>query len=274
MPEGPEIRLAADKVGGVIEGHVLARVFFAFDRLKDWEKRLTGRTVDRVETRGKAMVIRVGDAAIYSHNQLYGRWFTSRTGRPPKTSRQLRLGLETAAGAAWLYSASAIEVLAGGAEDSYPPLARLGPDPLHEHLATAQVRAQLRDPRFRGRQVAGLYLDQGFLAGIGNYLRSEILWNARVHPGARPRELTAARIAGLARASLLLPRRSYPTRGVTRDARSAARLKAAGAPRRRWRFWVFGQEGRPCPRCRSPVIREDWSGRRLYRCAACQPEPE
>ena len=274
MPEGPEIRLAADKVGAAIEGRVLSRVFFAFDRLKDWEKQLTGRRVDRVDTHGKAMLIRAGDAAIYTHNQLYGRWFTSKTLRPPQTSRQLRLGLETESGAAWLYSASAIEVLPEGAEEAYPPLARLGPDPLHDGVTAADLRARLRDKQFSGRRLAGLYLDQGFLAGIGNYLRSEILWHARVHPEIRPVDLSGARLAGLARASLLLPRRSYATRGVTRDARSAARLRKDGASRGRWRFQVFGQAGHPCPRCREPVVREDWTSRRLYRCPVCQPEPE
>ena len=274
MPEGPEIRLAADKVGAAIEGRALSGVFFAFDRLKNWEASLTGCRVERVETRGKAMLIRVGGVAIYSHNQLYGRWFTTKNRRPPKTTRQLRLGLETASGAAWLYSASAIEVLAEGTEDTYPPLARLGPDPLHDEVTAADIRVRLRDRRFSGRQLAGLYLDQGFLAGIGNYLRSEILWHARVHPAARPRELPGARVAALARASLLLPRRSYATRGVTRDARSAARLRARGVPRGRWRFQVFGQAGQACPRCDEPVVREDWTGRRLYRCPACQPEAE
>lgn len=272
MPEGPEIRLAADSVGAAIEGSALERVFFAFTRLKAWEPSLTGRRVDSVATRGKAMLIRVGDVTIYSHNQLYGRWFTTRNRRPPNTSRQLRLGLETAAGAAWLYSASAIEVLAEGTEDTYPPLARLGPDPLDAAVTAADLRARLRAPRFSGRQLAGLYLDQGFLAGIGNYLRSEILWHARAHPAARPRDLPGSAVAALARASLLLPRRSYATRGVTRDARSAARLRAAGATRGRWRFQVFGQAGQPCPRCDEPVVREDWTSRRLYRCPACQPE--
>lgn len=272
MPEGPEIRLAADQVGEAIGGRRLARVFFAFDRLKSWERRLAGCRVARVDTRGKAMLIRVGDAAIYSHNQLYGRWFVSRNGRPPSTGRQLRLGLETDSGAAWLYSASAIEVLSAAEEAVFPPLARLGPDPLHASVGPAELRSRLRSKPCRGRSVAALYLDQQFLAGIGNYLRSEILWHARVHPGARPVSLPAARIAALARASLMLPRRSYATRGVTRDARSAARLKAGGQPRGAWRFYVFGQAERPCPRCSTALVRETWTGRRLYLCPVCQPE--
>jgi endonuclease-8 len=273
VPEGPEIRLAADRVGNAIGGRELARVFFAFDRLKPWENRLTGCRVARVDTRGKAMIIRIGDAAIYSHNQLYGRWYVSPKGRrPPATGRQLRLALETDSGAAWLYSASAIEVLSPDEEAVFPPLARLGPDPLHEAVNAAHLRSRLRHQAFRGRSLAALYLDQKFLAGIGNYLRSEILWQARVHPGARPRSLPAARVAALARASLELPRRSYSTRGVTRDARSASKLKAGGLPRGRWRFYVFGQAERPCPRCGTDVVRETWTGRRLYLCPACQPD--
>ncbi|MCC6706705.1 MAG: hypothetical protein IT492_03995 [Gammaproteobacteria bacterium] len=63
------------------------------------------------------------------------------------------------------------------------------------------------EPAFRRRSVAALYLDQGFLAGIGNYLRSEILFFAGVSPQARPMDLDArSRQRPVAMAGLRLPR--------------------------------------------------------------------
>jgi endonuclease-8 len=47
--------------------------------------------------------------------------------------------------------------------------------------------------------LGSLYLDQGFLAGIGNYLRSEILFAACLHPAGKPRELAAKTRNRLAR---------------------------------------------------------------------------
>ena len=42
MPEGPEIRRAADKLHRAIAGHIATDVFFAFDHLKPYEEELVG----------------------------------------------------------------------------------------------------------------------------------------------------------------------------------------------------------------------------------------
>src|SRR3954469_24643129 len=36
---------------------------------------------------------------------------------------------------------------------------------------------------------------------------------------------------------------------------------------------VYGQEGRPCPRCGTPVRREPFMNRSSYRCPRCQRAP-
>lgn len=92
MPEGPEIRRAADKVAAVLVGQKMERVAFGLQRLRPFERRLTGRVVTGVTTRGKALLTCFDNGlTIYSHNQLYGRWYTLRRPRFPKTSRQLRI---------------------------------------------------------------------------------------------------------------------------------------------------------------------------------------
>ena len=58
MPEGPEIRRAADRVAAALEGRIAEEVFFAFERLKRFERELTGQRIDSVTTRGKGMLTR------------------------------------------------------------------------------------------------------------------------------------------------------------------------------------------------------------------------
>ena len=87
MPEGPEIRLAADKLRRVLAGRQSTEVRFAGDRfphLQRFGARLSGRMIDAVEPRGKAMLTHFeGGLSIYSHNQLYGEWATCRGAPPP-----------------------------------------------------------------------------------------------------------------------------------------------------------------------------------------------
>ena len=75
MPEGPEIRRAADEIAAAIAGRIAGEVFFAFEQLKPYEEILSGRRVSAVEAKGKAVLIHFANGyTIYSHNQLYGKW--------------------------------------------------------------------------------------------------------------------------------------------------------------------------------------------------------
>ncbi|MFP3339142.1 DNA-formamidopyrimidine glycosylase family protein, partial [Micrococcus sp. SIMBA_131] len=104
-------------------------VFFAFEQLKGYESLLSGAQVTRVDTKGKAMLIRFDNGyTIYSHNQLYGKWVIRNAYNYPKTNRQLRLALHNEKKSALLYSASDIEVLRDEEVPLHPFIAKVGPD--------------------------------------------------------------------------------------------------------------------------------------------------
>jgi endonuclease-8 len=272
VPEGPEIRRAADKVAAVLVGKTIEAVGFGLAHLKPFEPRLSGRTVTAVDTRGKAMLTRFDNQlTIYSHNQLYGRWYTMRRPRMPKTQRQLRVELCTATHKALLYSASDIAVLDAAGLAAHPFLRRVGPDILDRQLTRQAVIERLDAPEFRNRALGSLYLDQAFLAGNGNYLRSEILWSAGIEPLRKPASLTAAERASLAAATLSIARRSYRSGGVTVPARLAAELRAEGHAREDYRFHVFARDDKPCRRCGTTIERRTMASRRLFTCRVCQP---
>jgi endonuclease-8 len=272
MPEGPEIRRAADRLGRALAGRVATNVAFAFPALRRWEKRLTGQRIDAVDAWGKAMLIRFEQGqVVFSHNQLYGFWRVVAPGARPTTRRQLRLAIDVAEHSALLYSASEIAVLRGDRLWDHPYLARLGPDVLSKSLAVDDVAGRLADPRFRDRSLGALLLDQGFLAGVGNYLRSEILFAARLHPDRRPRDLDPDELRRFAGAVRQVARRAYRQSGVTVPTESYRRHQARGERRGTARFAVFARDGAPCRACGTRVERVERGSRRLYLCAVCQP---
>ena len=111
MPEGPEIRLAADKIEAVLRDKPAERIEFGLAPLKRFTKPLTGSTVLSLETRGKALLTHFDSGyTIYSHNQLYGVWRVVKRDKLPKTNRQLRLAIHTDQHSVLLYSASDISV--------------------------------------------------------------------------------------------------------------------------------------------------------------------
>lgn len=272
MPEGPEIRRAADRIAAVLEGHSVDTVQFGLPRLQGYAERLRGHRVARVETRGKAMLIHFEHGwSIYSHNQLYGVWRVRAGHTLPHSTRSLRLLLQTSSASALLYSASDISVWPTEELALHPFLARLGPDIMDTGLAWREVAARLQAPGFTGRSLAALYLDQRFLAGVGNYLRSEILFAAGVCPLRRASTLGVGERGRLARLTLEISRRSYRTGGVTLSASLARSLEKTGVPWQQRRFAVFGRDGLPCYRCGGAIARGESNSRRLYGCAGCQP---
>jgi len=271
MPEGPEIRRAADRIAVALEGKVVEKAEFFLPALKQHGSGFSGRRVIALETRGKALMTHFEHGqSIYSHNQLYGRWYVVRRDRYPSTTRSLRLALHTRTHSALLYSASEIAVLPTQDLNLHPFLARIGPDILSTDLHWRDVARRINSDSFRGRSLAALYLDQRFLAGIGNYLRSEILFDAEVNPASKPKELAQRQRNQLGRSTLEISRRAYETGGITNPPRRVAGLKKQGQTRRQYRHAVFGRNDQPCYRCQEFIIKDLLAGRRLYWCPICQ----
>lgn len=262
MPEGPEIRRAADKLEKAIKGKTLTDVWFAFPQLKTYEPSLLGERVEAIETRGKAMLTHFSNGlTLYSHNQLYGVWRVAKSGVEPATNRILRVRLAAEDKAILLYSASEIELLNADTLMAHPFLQRVGPDVLDMTLTSEQVKARLLSSRFRRRQFSALLLDQAFLAGLGNYLRVEILWLAGLAPQHKAQDLTEEQLALLADALLAIPRLSYLTRGVSKENKHHGAL---------FSFKVFHRAGLPCERCGGIIEKTVLSSRPFYWCPGCQ----
>jgi len=270
MPEGPEIHREADAIRNAVGQSECRYVYFHHDHLKPFEKKLTGSTIQDVTAKGKAILIHFDDDfTMYSHNQLYGKWFIEHAGEYPETNRELRVELRTDQKSALLYSASEIEVLTDEAIKNQPYLKKLGPDVL-DGLAPEDVYNRVESDKFNGRSFAALLLDQHFLSGIGNYLRSEILFHAGVDPSARPKDLDESELEALSKSVIQISQRAYLTGGITADDETVREAKRNGEKRKNYRHYVFSRDGKACRECGSEIKKIQKSGRRLYLCESCQ----
>lgn len=271
MPEGPEIRRAADKVEAVIKDIPLDKVEFGLAPLMPYAEQLKGESVLRMETRGKALITHFSNGySMYSHNQLYGVWHTCKRNEIPDTTRQLRVGLHTETHSAILYSASDISIWPTQTIHEHPFLQRVGPDVLNDAVTEELVLERLRSKAFYNRALSGLYLDQRFMAGLGNYLRSEILFAAGIHPSRKPCQLDGEQLRSLAHHTLAICKRSYETGGYTVYTELREVLEVNGVNFEGTRFMVFDREEQPCRICATPITRQTYNGRRLYWCRQCQ----
>ena len=75
-----------------------------------------------------------------------------------------------------------------------PPLSLMGPDALHELPGSAWFVQQLAKRR---TPIKALLLNQGFLAGVGNWIVDEVLYQARISPHRSADDLSAAEVKRL-----------------------------------------------------------------------------
>ena len=272
MPEGPEIRRAADRIGKALVGKVIEDGRWPFPNLTQATDLILGHEVLSVTSRAKAMLIRFSSGwTMYSHNQLYGRWTVHLKTTDPRSRRSLRAEFVTDKHAVRLWSATDIVLLPTPEENGHPFLARLGPDVLDETVDADFLLEHLQSKGINRKKGATLMLDQRSFAGLGNYLRSEILHAAGVHPDDRPCDLAESTLERWAACIKSVTVHAYEHSGITVDLAVAEASKARGEPRRMWRHAVFCRQDRPCLTCGDLVIRKRYAGRRLDYCQTCQP---
>lgn len=271
MPEGPEIARAAAEIATAVTQQRVLLIEFAFASLKPYCAQINGSIVRHVGFRGKAVLIEFSSGlTMYSHNQLYGQWAILQPQEPVNPRLQTRVAIHTAKAVAVLYSASDIDVRPSAEMHQQPYIAKLGLELLAGATTIVDVRRVIAAPQFQNRRVTHLMLDQGFLAGLGNYLRSDIMFVARINPAAKLADLNAVQREALSVAALKIIQQSYATGGITNDLSIAETMRKHGAPFSAYRHWVFDRAGLPCHLCASTIAREDLSGRAVFYCPSCQ----
>ncbi|MGN6380076.1 MAG: DNA-formamidopyrimidine glycosylase family protein [Gaiellales bacterium] len=228
MPEGHSLELVARRLAPIVGQPVT-------------DGPLRGERVDAVEARGKHLLVHgAGGRSLDVHLGMHGR---------------VRLAAPGAGrGRFVLRTPAADVVIAGTHRIAERPRSRaappLGPDLLHGRFDAAEY---LRRARLVDRSLAELLLDQRVLAGVGNVVRCEALWERAVDPFAPASAVGDRTLLELAAVSRRLLR---------------AGVRSGGPLTSR----IYRHTGRPCPRCgkavESRVVGEQ--RRRLYWCPGCQ----
>lgn len=269
MPEGPTIRRIADCLHDKLHGKPVLEVSFGVKALERHQPELSGRVIERVRSFGKAIVFDLeGGRSIFTHTQLYGRWFVVEAGKKPPGNKKLGVSFNMGELTAILTSTTKIEVLDTAALGRHSFLGKLGPDTLDPDVTEADVTRQLE--RFGDQPIGQILLDQSFMAGIGNYLRTEILFLSKLRPEHRFNDLDLGRKHAFVQQVLATPRRSYQAQGFTTSDEHIQRGEARGIPRASLKRYVYDHAGEPCPVCSSTIAEEQFDGRRVFICPSCQ----
>jgi formamidopyrimidine-DNA glycosylase len=125
--------------------------------------------------------------------------------------------------------------------------------------------------RKKASGIKRILLDQTVVSGVGNIYADEALWLAALHgdrPGLR---LTRAQVVAVLAGVRQVMASALEQGGTSFDALYVNVNGESGYFDRS--LQAYGQEGRPCSRCGTPVVRVSFMNRSSYFCPVCQPRP-
>ncbi|MEA2164335.1 MAG: endonuclease [Thermoanaerobaculia bacterium] len=253
MPEGDSIYRAAQGLHRALAGKVVTSFETVLSRLArvDDQTPLRGRTIERVISRGKNLIIEFsGDLHLHTHMKMSGSWHIYRPGeRWQRPHRDMRIVLGTAEFVAVAFNVPVAEFHTTRTLARDEDLRRLGPDLLGAAFDAAEAMRRIR--AHAGKEIANVLLNQRVIAGIGNIWKSETLFDARIDPFTIVSALDDEQIDRIVASALKLLRRS-----------------ASG----RSEFAVYSRGGDPCRKCRTPLRsrKQGEDARWTYWCPKCQ----
>lgn len=293
MPELPEVTVIVNSLNRKLKGLVIDSVEYDWPKGFHWNnfsiKDIKGQKINKVERVGKIILIRLsGGITILIHLKLTGQLIyqdqkTRISGGHPipplnlpvpnKTTRVTftfsggPTSLKELRGTSHLYFNDIrkfgwVKVAEGSrVEDAIG--AKLGPDPLKMKFDEFDQRLKARGQM----RIKKLLMDQQFVSGIGNIYSDEALWRAKVHPRRSASSLSPPEIRGLFNGicdSLKL--------AIEKGGSSANSFVDSGGEKGLYLSFAkaYHMTGRPCARCKTPIIREKMDGRSAHFCPKCQ----
>ncbi|HEX3648808.1 MAG TPA: bifunctional DNA-formamidopyrimidine glycosylase/DNA-(apurinic or apyrimidinic site) lyase [Pseudonocardiaceae bacterium] len=283
MPELPEVEVVRRGLSDHVVGRTIAKVEVLHPRAvrrhlpgpADFEARLAGRTVTAARRRGKYLWWELaGDDAVLAHLGMSGQLLVRDVGQPDEIHLRIRIrftddGPELRFVDQRTFGGLSVAELVDSPFGVVPePIAHIARDPLEPGFDLPVVVAALRRKR---TELKRALLDQSLVSGIGNIYADEALWRSKLH-WARPTSLlTRAQGVTILTAATEVMTEALAVGGTSFDALYVNVNGQSGYFSRS--LAVYGQDGEPCPRCGTEVVREPFMNRSSYYCPNCQRKP-
>ena len=278
MPELPEVETVRQGLERHVAGRTIDKVTVLHPRAvrrhpagaADFTGALAGREITGARRRGKYLWLPVGEDALLAHLGMSGQLLVGHPARPLSPHvRAVFTFTDDGPDLRFTDQRTFGHLLfAPGGADLPGPIAHIAPDPLEPAFDDTAFAAALRRRR---TGVKRALLDQSLVSGVGNIYADESLWRARLHWARATETLNGPQVTRLLAAVREVLTTALAAGGTSFDSLYVNVNGESGYFDRS--LAVYGQAGRPCPRCGTPIRRDAFMNRSAYTCPRCQPRP-
>jgi endonuclease-8 len=276
MPEGDTIYRSARALDKALSGKLVTGFDTALAQLASVHDNspLTGRTIVKIEARGKWLLIYFsGDLILTTHMLMSGSWHIYRTGerwRGPR--RAMRAVIRTADFEAVAFNVPVAKFFTERTLARNSAIPHLGPDLLANSFAEDEARARILA---RGdEEIANVLLNQRVMAGLGNVYKVEVCFLCGVHPFRKVNSLTPAELDCILDQSRKLLGENVQAGSGEKIVTYTGARRTTGRADTGARLWAYGRQGQPCRRCGAAILmrKQGPGARSTYWCPQCQPQ--
>jgi endonuclease-8 len=188
MPEGDTIYRSARAMQRALGGKLCTGFETGLAKLArvNDDTPLTGRLIEKVEARGKWLLVHFsGDLILVTHMLMSGSWHLYRASEKWWMGRdRMRAVIHTEDWQAVAFNVPAAEFHTARSLERYSQIPKLGIDLLGDEYTIARGITRLRDygQQHPEAEIAVVLLNQRVLAGLGNVYKSEVAFAAGVNP--------------------------------------------------------------------------------------------
>jgi formamidopyrimidine-DNA glycosylase len=245
------------------------RVIRRHAKRKDFTSLLEGTKIARIERRGKYLLVYLDSGnVLVVHFGMSGQMQrgTGRVALEPHT--HVVLTFQQGGDLRFIDPRTFGEMFVTSADDlgKVKELAHIAIDPLDQVFTWPTFQYLLAEKAAKMKQ---LMMDQKFISGLGNIYSDEVLFAAGLRYDRLSNTLSSQEVRRLYRAIQEVLQEAIKARGTTLD--DEAYVDLFGKPGEyQNELKVYGRDGLPCRRCRTPIEKVKISGRYAYYCPQCQ----
>jgi formamidopyrimidine-DNA glycosylase len=293
VPELPEVEVVRAGLEPAVSGALITAVEVFEPRSLKRHNAVAGAFADMLEGRRMLSAVRRGkflwfplgeDSALVTHLGMSGQVLLRTPGVVESGLLRIRLHIEHPQhGEFWvnfvdqrIFGSMAVDTLvptsdgraAGwGSELAALPsqVSHIARDPLDPAFVDQDFFAALTR---KNTGIKRALLDQNLISGIGNIYADESLWAARVHYAQPAASLPRAKARLLLAEVRLVLEKALAEGGTSFDAQYVNVNGASGYFSHSLN--AYGQQGKPCPRCATAIVREQFMNRSSHFCPRCQ----
>jgi len=271
MPELPEITVIARQMNKEITGKRISDIESRQPKnlnmsVPKFVKTTKGKTVKTVTSRGKWIFIKLDHAYYMLINRGMNAdllHFAPNEKLPPKYQFKLTFSDKTGFTIRFQWFGY-IHLVPEKDLAKHKLTARLGISPTDEKFTREHFKKSLANRKAR---IKNFLLNQKNIAGIGNVYIQDILFKAKLHPNRKISTLSEKEITNLYNAIQTILNRSIQLGGLAYEKDFYGQKGKFTANE----FLVGYKTGKPCPTCKTPIIKIKTGSTSSYICPKCQP---